>query len=65
LLRGKKRLYEVRKKSGVPFEDGALFGSMNLCDNIAFALREHSNKNQPQIRELMHRNAERGRRRDQ
>jgi len=26
----------VRKKFGVLFQDGALFGSMNLYDNIAF-----------------------------
>lgn len=29
-------LYEVRKLFGVLFQDGALFGSMNLYDNIAF-----------------------------
>ena len=32
-------LYEVRKKFGVLFQDGALFGSLNLFDNIAFPLR--------------------------
>jgi phospholipid/cholesterol/gamma-HCH transport system ATP-binding protein len=53
-----KRLYEVRKKFGVLFQDGALFGSMNLYDNIAFPLREHTRKNEAQIRELVHRNAE-------
>ncbi len=41
-----KRLYEVRKKFGVLFQDGALFGSMNLYDNIAFPLREHTRKNE-------------------
>src|SRR6202161_3034165 len=44
-----KRLYEVRKKFGVLFQDGALFGSMNLYDNIAFPLREHTRKSQAQI----------------
>jgi ABC-type sugar transport system ATPase subunit len=29
-------LYEVRKLFGVLFQDGALFGSMNLYDNIVF-----------------------------
>ena len=53
-----KRLYEVRKKFGVLFQDGALFGSMNLYDNIAFPLREHTRKNEAEIRELVHRNAE-------
>lgn len=31
-----RRLYDVRKKFGVLFQDGALFGSMDLYDNIAF-----------------------------
>src|SRR5580658_1470021 len=53
-----RRLYEVRKKFGVLFQDGALFGSMNLYDNIAFPLREHTRKSEAQIRELVYRNAE-------
>jgi phospholipid/cholesterol/gamma-HCH transport system ATP-binding protein len=53
-----KRLYAVRKKFGVLFQDGALFGSMNLYDNIAFPLREHTHKHEAEIRELVHRNAE-------
>jgi phospholipid/cholesterol/gamma-HCH transport system ATP-binding protein len=53
-----KRLYEVRKEFGVLFQDGALFGSMNLYDNIAFPLREHTRKSEAKIRELVHRNAE-------
>ena len=28
-------LFEMRKKFGVLFQDGALFGSMNLFDNVA------------------------------
>ena len=39
-----RELYEVRKLFGVLFQDGALFGSMNLYDNIAFPLREHTKK---------------------
>ena len=31
-----KELYEIRKLFGVLFQDGALFGSMSLYDNIAF-----------------------------
>jgi phospholipid/cholesterol/gamma-HCH transport system ATP-binding protein len=47
------RLYEVRKLFGVLFQDGALFGSMNLFDNIAFPLREHTRKSEPEIRGLV------------
>ncbi|MGH9297090.1 MAG: ABC transporter ATP-binding protein, partial [Acidimicrobiales bacterium] len=51
-------LYRVRKKFGVLFQDGALFGSMNLYDNIAFPLREHTHKSEREIRQLVLMNAE-------
>jgi phospholipid/cholesterol/gamma-HCH transport system ATP-binding protein len=50
-------LYRVRKKFGVLFQDGALFGSMNLFDNIAFPLREHTKKGEKEIREIVLENA--------
>src|SRR5687767_9085071 len=46
-------LYEVRKLFGVLFQDGALFGSMNLYDNIAFPLREHTRKPESEIRRIV------------
>jgi phospholipid/cholesterol/gamma-HCH transport system ATP-binding protein len=48
---GEKDLYRVRRKFGVLFQDGALFGSMNMFDNTAFPLREHTNKTEKEIRE--------------
>ncbi len=51
-------LYRIRKKFGVLFQDGALFGSMNLYDNIAFPLREHTRKSEREIRQLVLMNAE-------
>src|SRR5690606_470494 len=39
-------LYALRRQFGVLFQDGALFGSMNLYDNIAFPLREHPKKSE-------------------
>lgn len=36
-----KNLLRIRRKFGVVFQDGALFGSMSLYDNIAFPMREH------------------------
>lgn len=42
-------LYEVRKLFGVLFQDGALFGSMSLFDNVAFPLREHTRKSEREI----------------
>nr|WP_281243671.1 ATP-binding cassette domain-containing protein [Actinopolyspora alba] len=47
------QLYEVRKLFGVLFQDGALFGSMNLYDNIAFPLREHTKKGETEVRRIV------------
>ena len=49
-----KQLYEARKLFGVMFQDGALFGSLNLYDNVAFPLREHTKKTEAEIREIVH-----------
>ena len=46
-------LYEVRKLFGVLFQDGALFGSMNLYDNVAFPLREHTKKTEAEIQRIV------------
>lgn len=35
-------LREIRKRMGVLFQDGALLGSLPLCENIALPLREHT-----------------------
>ena len=35
-------MYELRKKSGVAFQSGALFSSMSVGDNIMLPLREHT-----------------------
>ena len=48
-----KELYEIRKLFGVLFQDGALFGSMNLFDNTAFPLREHTKKTESDIRKIV------------
>ena len=45
-------LYEIRKLFGVLFQDGAMFGSMNLYDNVAFPLREHTRKTESEVRAL-------------
>jgi phospholipid/cholesterol/gamma-HCH transport system ATP-binding protein len=47
------RLFEVRKKFGVLFQDGALFGSMNLYDNVAFPLRQHTDKGEDEIEDIV------------
>jgi phospholipid/cholesterol/gamma-HCH transport system ATP-binding protein len=46
-------LFEMRKKFGVLFQDGALFGSMNLYDNVAFPLRQHTDKGEDEIGDIV------------
>jgi phospholipid/cholesterol/gamma-HCH transport system ATP-binding protein len=48
-----RALYAVRKKFGVLFQDGALFGSMTIYDNTAFPLREHTRKSEGEIRNIV------------
>lgn len=48
-----KELYEIRTLFGVLFQDGALFGSMNIYDNTAFPLREHTKKTEKEIRDIV------------
>jgi phospholipid/cholesterol/gamma-HCH transport system ATP-binding protein len=48
-------LFETRKRFGVLFQDGALFGSMNLFDNTAFPLRQHTDKGEDEIGEIVNR----------
>jgi phospholipid/cholesterol/gamma-HCH transport system ATP-binding protein len=48
-------LFELRRKFGVLFQDGALFGSLNLYDNVAFPLRQHTEKGDEEIAEIVNR----------
>jgi phospholipid/cholesterol/gamma-HCH transport system ATP-binding protein len=52
---GDAELFETRKKFGVLFQDGALFGSLNLWDNVAFPLRQHTEKGDEEIAEIVNR----------
>ncbi|HFQ91887.1 MAG TPA: ABC transporter ATP-binding protein [Chromatiales bacterium] len=38
----KKELYDLRRKIGVAFQGGALFGSMTVAENVQLPLREHT-----------------------
>jgi phospholipid/cholesterol/gamma-HCH transport system ATP-binding protein len=48
-------LFELRKKFGVLFQDGALFGSLTLYDNVAFPLRQHTEKGEDEIADIVNR----------
>jgi phospholipid/cholesterol/gamma-HCH transport system ATP-binding protein len=46
-------LFDMRKKFGLLFQDGALFGSMNLFDNVAFPLRQHTEKGEDEVEDVV------------
>ncbi len=46
-------LNEIRKKFGMLFQEAALFDSMNVMENVAFPLREHTRKKDKEIREIV------------
>ena len=46
-------LLELRRGMGMLFQDGALFSSMSLFDNVAFPLRQHTKKSEKEIREIV------------
>lgn len=44
-----RQLEPIRRKIGMVFQDGALFDSMSVFDNVAFPLRERGEKNEALI----------------
>jgi phospholipid/cholesterol/gamma-HCH transport system ATP-binding protein len=48
-----RALMEVRKRFGFLFQMGALFDSLNVGDNIAFPLREHTTKSEAEIAQIV------------
>jgi phospholipid/cholesterol/gamma-HCH transport system ATP-binding protein len=48
-----RKLYRARRLFGLMFQDGALFGSLSLFDNIAFPLREHTRLKERQIQDIV------------
>ena len=48
-----REVLELRRTIGMLFQDGALFSSMNLYDNVAFPLRQHTKLSEGKIREVV------------
>jgi phospholipid/cholesterol/gamma-HCH transport system ATP-binding protein len=46
-------LFELRRKFGVLFQFGALFTDLSVFENVAFALREHTDLPEELVRELV------------
>jgi phospholipid/cholesterol/gamma-HCH transport system ATP-binding protein len=48
-----KELQRLRRGIGVMFQDGALLSSMNVYDNVAFPLRQHTDLREDEVREVV------------
>lgn len=48
-----RKLYELRKRMGMLFQTGALLTDLNVFDNVAFPLREHTRLPESLIRMLV------------
>lgn len=48
-----EELIPIRKKVAMLFQGGALFDSMNVQDNVAYGLREHTDMEEGAIREVV------------
>ena len=49
----RERLFELRKRMGMMFQSGALFNDLNVFENVAFPLREHTALPESMIRDLV------------
>lgn len=50
---GQRDLYRLRKRMGMLFQSGALFTHLNVFENVAFPLREHTPLSESLIRTLV------------
>jgi phospholipid/cholesterol/gamma-HCH transport system ATP-binding protein len=46
-------MYAARRRMGMLFQFGALFTDMNVFDNVAFPLREHTQLPEPLVRDIV------------
>ena len=50
---GRRELFELRKRMGMLFQGGALLSDLDVYENIAFPLREHTHLPEPVLRQLI------------
>lgn len=50
---GDPELFRLRRKMGMLFQMGALFTDLNVFDNVAFQMREHTDLSEALIRDLV------------
>ncbi len=51
--RSRSQLFEMRKRMGMLFQNGALLTDLTVFDNVAFPLREHTRLPEAMIRDLV------------
>ena len=49
----RRRLYAIRRQMGVLFQQGALLTNLNVFENVAFPLREHTGLPEELIRQIV------------
>jgi phospholipid/cholesterol/gamma-HCH transport system ATP-binding protein len=49
----RKKLYHLRKRMGMLFQEGGLFTHLNVYENVAFPLREHTRLSESMIRTIV------------
>lgn len=49
----RRQLFQLRKRMGMLFQSGALLTDLNVFDNVAYALREHTSLTEPLIEDLV------------
>ena len=50
---GRRQLFQLRKRMGMLFQSGALLTDLNVFDNVAYALREHTDLPDALIEDLV------------
>ena len=50
---GVKALYRLRQRMGMMFQSGALLTDLDVFENVAFPIREHTNLPEPLVRDLV------------
>jgi len=50
---GGREIYALRRRMGMLFQNGALLTDMNVFENVAFPVREHSDLPEPLIRNIV------------
>jgi phospholipid/cholesterol/gamma-HCH transport system ATP-binding protein len=50
---GRQPLYQLRKRMGMLFQSGALLTDINVFENVAYPIREHTRLPEPLVRDLV------------